>query len=216
MLVFQKERLVFLAVPKTGSTAWESALSAHADMVVRDPPELKHAPVYRYNRWFRPMFVRVCGVRMETLAVMREPVSWLGSWYRYRRRPFMQGRPNATHDISFDDFVLGYLKGKKPGFADVGSQEKFLEPQPNGTAVDFLFRYEDQVGLGDFLADRLGLRVEPDRENVSPEMPLALSRGVEARLRRKCAGEFALYDGIGEGGRYTASAIADAPSRSVD
>ncbi len=216
MLVFQKERLVFLAVPKTGSTAWESALGPSASIVVRDPPELKHAPVYRYNRWFRPMFERVCGATMETLAVMREPVDWLGSWYRYRRRPFMKGRPNATHGVSFDDFVLGYLKGKKPGFADVGSQAKFLEPQPNGTALDYLFRYEDQAGLGDFLADRLGLRVELRRENVSPEMPLALSRGVEDRLRRKCAVEFALYDGIGRGGRYIANAAAGEPSRSAD
>ncbi|MFD3189147.1 gamma-glutamyl kinase [Sedimentitalea sp. HM32M-2] len=196
MLVFFKERLVFLAVPKTGTTAYQSALSGRADIVVRDPPELKHAPLYRYNRFFRPMFARVCETEMETLAVMRDPISWLGSWYRFRRRPFMQGKPNATHDVSFDEFVLAYLRGNTPGFANVGSQGKFLEPRPNGTAITHLFRYEAPERLDGFLQDRLGIELDLQRENVSPTMDLSLSARVERRLRRKCAHEFALYDSI--------------------
>ena len=43
MLVFWKENLVFLAVPKTGTTAIEGALSPYAAMVLRDPPQIKHA-----------------------------------------------------------------------------------------------------------------------------------------------------------------------------
>lgn len=196
MLVFYKENLVFLAVPKTGTTAYQSALAARADIIVRDPPELKHAPVYRYNRFFRPMFEKVCGAEMETLAVMREPVSWLGSWYRYRQRPFMKGRPNNTFDVSFDEFVLAYLKGDRPGYANVGSQAKFLEPRPNGVKVTHLFRYEEPDRLNAFLAERLGDFPTPGRENVSPDLALDLSDSVERRLRRKCADEFALYDSI--------------------
>ena len=105
MLVFTKSRLVFLAMPKTGSTAYHTALGPHADLVITDPPELKHAPIYRCDRFFRPIYDKVCGVELETLAVMREPVSWLGSWYRYRQRPFLNGKPNSTAGISFDDFV---------------------------------------------------------------------------------------------------------------
>ena len=135
MLVFYKERLAFLSVPKTGTTAYETALRDHADLVISEPAPLKHAPVYRYNRFLRPMFFNVCNVEMELMAVMREPESWLGSWWRYRQRPFMNGKENSTQGISFDDFVLAYLKGKKPGFANVGSQSKFLETQPNGTGI---------------------------------------------------------------------------------
>lgn len=197
MLVFYKERLVFLSVPKTGTTAYQTALRDRADIVISDPPELKHAPVYRYNRFFRPMFDKVCHAEMETLAMMREPISWLGSWYRYRRRPFMKGKPNATHDVSFDEFVAAYLKGDPPGFAQVGSQAKFLEPRPNGTSVTHLFRYEAPEKLDSFLEDRLRMKIVTARENVSPEMPLQLSPEIEARLRRKCAEEFDLYDSIG-------------------
>ncbi|MEP4195891.1 MAG: gamma-glutamyl kinase [Aliishimia sp.] len=196
MLVFYKENLVFLSVPKTGTTAYETALRDRADIVISDPPLLKHAPVYRYNRFLRPMFVNVCDRDPDLIAVMREPISWLGSWYRYRRRPFMLGKPNATHDISFDTFVDGYTKGNKPGYANVGNQSKFLETQANGCGVSHLFRYEDPAKLNSFLEDRLGQTINTKRENVSPEMDLQLSEKTEEKLRRKCANDFSLYDSI--------------------
>lgn len=196
MLVFFEERLVLLAVPKTGTTAYETALAPRADIVVSNPPELKHAPLYRYNRFFRPMFDRVCSVEMETVAVMREPLSWIGSWYRYRRRPFMTGKPNSTLDMSFDDFVRAYLDPARPAVADVGRQSKFLEPRPNGTSVTHLFRYEDLAPFDRFLEQRLGARFATSRENVSPALDLTLSPETEHKFRRRCADEFDLYHSI--------------------
>jgi hypothetical protein len=196
MLVFFKERLAFLSMPKTGSTAYQSALKPRADLVIEGPPLLKHAPVYRYNRFIRPMFLNVCDAEMELMAVMREPVSWLSSWYRFRQRPFMKDKPNSTHGISFDDFVLGYMKGKRPGFAEVGNQLKFLERQPNGTGITHLFRYEDQPRLRSFLEDRLEIKFDLARENVSPDFEVSLSAEVEERFHRKYAEDFALYDAI--------------------
>jgi len=200
MLVFWKQKLVFLSVPKTGTTAFEAVLAPMASMAILEPPELKHAPVYRYNRFFRPMFEKACKTDdMETMAVMREPISWLGSWYRFRQRPFMRGRPNATFDISFDNFVEGYIQNERPPYANVGSQAKFLEPRANGTRVTHLFRYEDQDTLIAFLQDRLGTKLELPRLNVSPDIELTLSHDIEKRLRNRCAADFDLWDGIGGG-----------------
>lgn len=196
MLIFYKARLAFLSVPKTGTTAYATALKAHADMVISEPALLKHAPVYRYNRFIRPMFLNVCDVELEIMAVMREPISWLGSWWRYRQRPFMKGKDNATHGISFDDFVRAYMKGQKPAFADVGSQFRFLERQPNGTGVTHLFRYEDQPRLQSFLTERLGVTFALEKENVSPALDVTLSPDTEQRFRRKFGHEFALYESI--------------------
>lgn len=202
MLVFSKAKLVLLCVPKTGTTAYQTALGPHAAMVVRDPPELKHAPVFRYNRFYRPALEKFIGAPLDIVAVMREPVDWLGSWYRYRRRPFTKGQRTSTHDVTFDEFVEAYTRGDKPPFANVGSQAKFLEPQKNGTAVTHLFRYDDQDGLRKFLQDRLGVTFDTGRENASPDMSLALSAETETKLRRKCADEFTLWEGIGENGAY--------------
>jgi hypothetical protein len=193
MLFFARERLVLLSVPKTGTTAWQSALGAHASMVVRDPPELKHAPLYRYNRFFRPMFEKFCDGPIEIVAVVREPVSWLGSWYRYRQRPFLRGKPASTEGLSFDAFVQGYLQPTPPPWAAVGSQAAFLAPRPSGARVDRLFRYESQDALRMFLEDRLGIAVAPARENVSPPAPLTLSPATERALRAARPEDFALW-----------------------
>ncbi|MEO1139502.1 MAG: gamma-glutamyl kinase [Pseudomonadota bacterium] len=203
MLVFSNEKLVFLSVPKTGTTAYEAALAPHAALVVRNPPELKHAPVFRYNRFFRPALEKFLGEGFEILAVMREPIDWLGSWYRYRRRPGVENARTSTHDVNFDAFVTAYMKGDRPAFAQVGSQAKFLEPQKNGTAVTHLFRYEDQDGLSAFLRDRLCVPIETRKMNASPKMDINLSPEVEDKYRRKFAAEYVLYDTIEPGGSYT-------------
>ncbi|KUJ86144.1 gamma-glutamyl kinase [Ruegeria marisrubri] len=193
MLVFLKERLVFLSVPKTGTTAFHTALRSRADIVVSNPPELKHSTIYRYDRFFRPIFTKLFDTDPEVMAVVREPIDWLGSWYRYRARPALRGQPVSTQGISFDDFVRAYLRGVRPEYAKVGSQSKFLTPRRNGVEVEHLFKYEHQDKILEFLQNRLGDALELQRENVSPVMPATLSREVEDLYRRKCADEFRLH-----------------------
>ncbi len=194
MLIFWKQRLVLLAVPKTGTTAYAAALAPHASLIVSEPPELKHAPVFRYNRFFRPMLERVGGGRMDLVAVIREPISWLGSWYRYRQRAFLAGKPTSTLGYSFDAFVDAYTMGKRPAFANVGSQSKFVEPSANGTGVTHLFRYEDQHTLIGFLEERLSVSLDLPRRNVSEGKAPEISPETKSKLRRRCAGDFALWD----------------------
>ncbi|SEM45713.1 hypothetical protein SAMN04488003_101183 [Loktanella fryxellensis] len=196
MLIFWKEKLVILAVPKTGTTAIEGALAPRAAMVLRDPPEIKHAPIYRYRRFLQPLLVQT-GQDPETLAVLRHPIDWLGSWYRYRARRDLIGRPNSTQDMSFDDFVLEYIKGKPASFANVGSQAKFVCDGEGRIAVDHLFRYEDQPRLIAFLEQRLNVTLTLPRLNVSPPGDTQLSPEVEARLRDKRAAEFAVWEAAG-------------------
>jgi len=203
MLVFSKQKLVFLSVPKTGTTAWQAALAEHASMVISDPPELKHAPIFRYNRFFRPALEKFIGGDLHVIAVMREPLDWLGSWYRYRQRSFLSGKASSTEGLGFDDFVRDYLQGNQPRHANVGSQSKFLEPQRNGTAATHIFRYEDQPALTDYLEARLGFSIQTRRLNASPREPLTLSRETEATLRRKYAPDFRLYGSLGRDGSYT-------------
>ena len=200
MLVFSKARLVFLSIPKTGSTAYENALLPLASMAISSPPELKHAPVFRYNRFIRPMLDKFVGREMDILAVVREPVSWLGSWYRYRQRAELAGQPTATHDISFDEFVLAYIGRGKPDFANIGSQSRFLAPARNGTSATHLYRYEDQAGLIEFLENRLETSIATERLNVSPGAPPRLDRGIEQQLRQAARDDFQLWESIIPGG----------------
>ena len=197
MLVFWKENLVLLSVPKTGTTALEATLAPRASMVLRDPPELKHAPSYRYKRFLRPFFVQAGGQTPELMAVVRHPIDWLGSWYRYRTRDDLIGQPNSTRDVSFDDFVVEYCKGEPVPFANVGSQNKFLRLNDGQLGVDHLFRYESWHKVVGYLEDRLGVTIELKDKNVSPKMDLSLSPDIESRLREKRAAEFEIW-GLGQ------------------
>ena len=193
MLVFWKENLVLLSVPKTGTTAIQGALAPHAAMVLRDPPQLKHSPCYRYKRFLRPFFSQAGGQTPEVMAVVRHPIDWLGSWYRYRSRDELVGHPNSTRGVSFDDFVAEYCKGRPAPFANVGSQAKFL--QVNGElGVDYLFRYEAQDKIIAFLEDRLQRSINLKHLNVSPKQELTLSSDLETKLRQKRPEEFDVWE----------------------
>lgn len=198
MLVFWKEKLVFLAVPKTGTTAIEGALGARASLVLRDPPGLKHTPAFRFERFVQPYFNTVDTTAFETMAVIRHPVDWLGSWYRYRSRPVLAGKANSTEDISFDDFVREYCKDKPKSFANVGSQARFVKDKDGGRGVTHLFRYEDQAALLAFLEERLSVRLDLPRVNVSPIRPMSLSPDVLALLTATRPEEFVIWQEAGQ------------------
>lgn len=196
MLVFWKQRLVYLATPKTGTTAIEAALEPLASVVIQRPPELKHTSVHRYWKFLAPYLSRAADEDFMVVAVMREPVDWLGSWYRYRQRPSGVAPEKSTRGLSFDAFVEGYLADPQPEFANVGSQSRFLVPE-KGPGADRLFRYDDMAGFVRFLEDRLDCEITLPRLNVSPAGATDLSPDLDARLRRDFARDFALYASLG-------------------
>lgn len=196
-MIFWKERLAYLAVPKTGSTAIHAALEPHAAISFNRPPHLTHMGHQRFNRFIRPFLKKEGMEEIELLAVVREPVSWLGSWYRYRQRDELSGLPQSTQGISFDQFVEAYLtEENRPQYAKLGSQARQLAKGKNEIGIDHLFRYEDMESLTAFLANRLGKSVVLPKRNVSPSMDLGLSKQTRARLEEERARDFELYESI--------------------
>lgn len=128
------------------------------------------------------------------MAVVRNPIDWLGSWYRYRTRPDLIGHENSTRGISFDDFVLEYCKGDPAPFANVGSQNKFLRINEGEIGVDHLFQYEQWDRVIRYLEERLELTIKLKQKNVSPVMALTLSPDTKAKLRDKRAEEFEIWE----------------------
>lgn len=186
MLVFAKENLVFLALPKTGTTALETALEPHAAVVLRKMPNLKHTPGYRYDKYLRTYLAK-CGLKnLEALCVLRHPVGWLGSWYRYRARPAKAGAKDSTADMTFDAFVADYISDDPSPVSRVGYPPRFIRDNDGTVVCDHLFQYEQMPKLIAFLEDRLRTRIDLPLRNVSPAGDLTLSpdleRGLEARF----------------------------------
>lgn len=87
MLIGVRKRFVFVANTKTASTSVEHALAGHAEIMRPGGPDRKHSPLagiladYRFL-FQNPQFPFDSFFRF---GIMREPLSWIDSWYRYRR-----------------------------------------------------------------------------------------------------------------------------------
>ena len=197
MLLFWKAKLVLLAVPKTGTTALEAALLAHADTAILNPPEKKHLTARRWRNQLAPFFENRGTRQIETMAIIREPRDWLGSWYRYRARPEISGSASSTAGMDFAQFVTGWLSDPEPEYARVGRQSRFVANAEGKIIVDHLFRYEDLGQAVDFLQQRLGVTLDLGRRNISPQADLSLPPALEARLQREAATDFDLWGRLG-------------------
>jgi hypothetical protein len=207
MLIFWKERLVFLANTKTGSTSVERALEPLAHVSVQRPPALKHLSARQYHATLAPFLESQTGQRFTTVALVREPVDWLGSWYRYRQRDDIPYAPGSTDGTDFAGFTDAYLAGQVPGIVGdggpaagpLGAQADFLCDASGACLVDRVFRYENITDFLHFLDDRLGCEVILPRLNVSPKATMHLPDDLRARLMDRFAIDYAVYRSVSGG-----------------
>lgn len=195
MLVFLPPRLVFLATPKTASTAIEAALAPLAAIAVTGPKALKHTDVGQFQAHLHPYLRGALSAEFRTVALIRQPRDWLGSWYRNRQRQEEEAE-TSTLGIGFDDFARLACLPDAPEFARVGRQSAFAAPK-SGLRVDHLFRYDRIDQFLRFLEDQLHFEIVLPRLNVSPKGDLHLSGQTEGLVREAFAADFALYDSLG-------------------
>ncbi len=202
MLVFAAANLVLFAVPKTGSTAYHLALRRKADIVLSGRASIKHLTLRKYDRHFAPYLEQAHGLCPDRVAVIRDPLEYMRSWYRYRQRPDGPDNAKRIMDLSFDDFILATLEKRPPPFAKIGSQLAFVSAADGAIRVNHLFAYERPLVFREFLSQRLGFAVKTGQKNVSPPATTTISPGTEAELRRARAEEFALHDRIMQAGGH--------------
>ena len=192
MLVFSEQNMVFLAVPKTGTTAIEWGLRPKADIIFGK--SRKHTTGMRYHMKIAPFLLDAYGITPEPIAVMRDPIEQIRSWFRYRHAVKETHSERSTDGHSFDEFVLAVIEEKPPVYAAIGSQFNFLTSRRGTLLVAHLFAYEAQPVFRNFLAERLGDDLKFKQKNVSPDADTRLSPEVEAKLRNARRKEFELYD----------------------
>ena len=194
MQIYFEQNLAFLAVPKTGSTAYEMALRAQADIVFAK--RRKHMTAGQFKRRMVPFLDEFYDLKPEVMAIIRDPIEQIRSWYRYRARPVAKGGRKDCQDLRFDDFVRLTMQDPQPPAAAIGTQLGFLSMFDGTIPVHHLFAYERQMTVRSFLNTRFGKEFTYPLKNVSPEKPTPLSPQVEAELRAHRADEFALYQRV--------------------
>ena len=196
MQVSLKHRFVFLCTPKCASNSIEAMLRPYVDLDLQGSPSVRHTNVRQFRRYLEPYLVAVApDTEFETVALVREPVSWLYSWYRFRARNALrtQKHIHCTSHVTFGEFVEAYLANPQPAFARVGTQSQFLTDDEGNLGVDHLFTYEKVQVLVTFFSKRLGVRLALRAINESParvyrsnvlENADALYRRLRSRLVR--------------------------------
>ncbi|MSU90635.1 hypothetical protein GE300_13595 [Rhodobacteraceae bacterium 2CG4] len=193
MLISFPARLCYLAGPKTGSTAIEDQLRPVSSVVLQGTAHAKHLNVREYRALLGPLLQHINVPPPDLCAVMRHPMDWIRSWYRYRQRDG-ESPGMSTRDIDFETFVDGFLADEKPVFTHyIGTQYDFLRDEDGEVRVDHLFRYDDIDAFYRFLGERFQRPFEFRQMNVSPRVDVVISVDAQMRLERAFARDYELY-----------------------
>jgi len=197
--IFFKQNLAMLAVPKTGTTALEAALRGKADIMFKG--RQKHMSAAAFDKHCAPFLLQAYQLTPERIAVMRDPLDHLRSWYKYRTREALRGSPKSSAGLSFEAYVRDALADPSLPHVNVGTQFKFLTLKGGTPPLHHLFAYEHMSVLLDFLKARFGRPVVLKEANASPAINTEISPETEARFRAARAEDYALYTRVlGAGG----------------
>jgi hypothetical protein len=183
-------------MPKCASTSIEDVLSPYSQLMTRYSPTMKHANFKRYKKYIEPFVVESTGKKPETICLFREPIDWLYSWYKYRQRSKLDGKPKSTRGLSFDEFCIKYMAGDKM-ISSIGRQAKFVENMNHDIGVDKIFPYENLNLIKMYLEDKIGEKISLPIKNVSPKISeKRLSESVEKELREYLDKDYNIYNTI--------------------
>ena len=192
MMAMAHAGFVFLAMPKTGSSVLQRSFARHAQVLVRQPPMMKHMSAAKYEKVMAPWLAR-CGLprdSYETMCLVRDPVERAVSWWKYRARPELQGKPNFTGDMAFAEFAERLVSGDIP----LGTATNFVTDKHGQVIVDRLYRYENLEVAAAWMAEKLAIPMPAlPPTNVSPKREPELDAAGRARLEKFFDSDRELY-----------------------
>ncbi|QHQ34873.1 hypothetical protein [Algicella marina] len=195
MIVNFDARLAFIAQTKCGSTSIENALRWHSHIAMTGHPKVTHMHMFQYRRFITPYLEFIGEKNVETTCLFRYPTDWLRSWWKYFSQTRITGEGADTGHLSFEQFITEYLDGAEKPYLNFGKQSGMLPGYVKPIAIDHLFRYEDMGRFVSLWEERLGVQLELQRHNVSPDRDgQDLSAATRARLEEALAGEFDIWE----------------------
>ena len=182
MIYLPSANLVYVAVPKTGGTSTAHALRAFADPgSVYDTNDV--AAMHRPASYAKRMFPGA-----DVVCVMREPIGWMFSKYRYLSgAAFPWDSVYTTRHQSFSRFVIRYLRGEKPW------PEPFKTQAEYASGAHMIFQYEQMHRFTGFLSLRLGSKIQMPRLNVSPAKDFDLSPDILGQVKEALFADCSLW-----------------------
>ncbi len=169
-----KKGIGFICIPKCGSTTVERFMRPGSDFSLSGNPQLKHIRYEQVEEHIWPLLARLNLKTPFTFAVIREPVSWVESWYRFRARdelapPDHPQHHNFSGHITFPEYVEAVLQPKPPSYARIHSQFFYIRNGAGEVGVDKIIPLEQMdMAVPALLAEyNMPVARPKERRNVS-------------------------------------------------
>lgn len=171
MLIGLEKRFVFVANSKAASTSVEKILAPFSEIIVAGTPDRKHIllrdafkaydVLFGQPDWHPDSFFK--------FGVLRDPIEWIHSWYRYRKGNKVASPLPA--EMTFEAF---WAAGDWTRFLASGQkrlQRDFFTDAEGRVLADFIIPYDDLEQQFARVCRHLGVRRPLPRENVSRLRP---------------------------------------------
>lgn len=167
MLIGVDRRFVFVANSKAASTSIEKVLAPFSEIIVAGTPQRKHMLLRDALRAYDFLFGQP-GYHPATFfkfGILRDPVDWIHSWYRYRKGNKVDSPLPA--DMTFEAFWAAddwtkFLPGGKKRL-----QRDFFTDEAGTVIADCILPYDDLDAQFARICTRLRIKRPLPRENVS-------------------------------------------------
>ena len=194
MLIGVKKRFVFIANSKTASTSIEHSLVGQAEIQRGGGPQRKHIYLRDALPEYDFLFGRD-GYGIEsffTFGVMRDPVSWIQSWYRYRCGNKVESPLPAG--MSFGEFwaLNDWNRTMLQGVPRL--QSYFFTDKAGASIVDYIIPYSQLAGHFITICEGLGIKSPLQSKNVSKVKgrEIAIAPELAEEMRTFYAEDYAL------------------------
>ena len=206
MTIFSPSRgFLFISNTKVASSTLHHLLYPVADAVFYRPEVGKHFSYAqasgRLRRWGGPD-----AASLFRFGVVREPVDWVRSWYKFRSRADMRahGGRAMPEGTRFAAFVDAMLAEDPPDYARIREQGFVFRDRDKTLSVDFLATLdgirEDGARLARYPALKALGALRDYRVNASDTAEdLTLSARARARLEAFLAADCELYQAVRDG-----------------
>lgn len=199
MLISIEKRFFFVANTKTASTSIEHALLPYADIYRGGTPARKHTPMSLAIRSY-PFLFEQPGYETGTFfrfGVMREPIEWISSWFRYRKGNKTDAPLPADMDFAAfwkaRDWNIQRVNGKP------NLQSDMFCNTGGAMLVDMVIPYHELTDKFAAICRALKIPAPLPHKNVSAlRESSAIPPALEAELRAHYASDYALWDKLPE------------------